>query len=86
MTLEKIKDFLRRKNGYVKFGAFKLSTILNTDEDLCYQALGEIRKEFKGASYKRRNLVTKENTNFKSSQDIFKNAFKVDYEIINEYF
>ena len=47
MTLEKIKEFLRNKKGYIKFGAFKLSTILDANEDLCYQALGEIRKEFK---------------------------------------
>ena len=40
MTLEEIKEFLRRKNGYVKFGAFKLSTIFDADEDLCYQSLG----------------------------------------------
>ena len=84
MTLEEIKEFLRRKNGYVKFGAFKLSTILDADEDLCYQALGEIRREFKnernrthkelleGASYTRRSLLDNQ---FKSSQDVFKNAF-----------
>ena len=84
MKLEEIKDFLRRKNGYVKFGAFKLSTILDADEDLCYQALGEIRREFKnernrthkelleGASYTRRSLLDNQ---FKSSQDVFKNAF-----------
>ena len=73
MTLEEIKEFLRRKNGYVKFGAFKLSTILNADEDLCYQALGEIRKEFKNKNNKIFN--PKMEHNFKSSQDIFKNAF-----------
>lgn len=73
MTLEEIKDFLRRKNGYVKFGAFKLSTILDADEDLCYQALGEIRKEFKNKNNKIFN--PKMEHNFKSSQDIFKNAF-----------
>lgn len=84
MTLEEIKDFLRKKNGYIKFGAFKLSTILDADEDLCYQALGEIRREFKnernrthkelleGASYTRRSLLDNQ---FKSSQDVFKNAF-----------
>ena len=84
MTLEEIKEFLRRKNGYVKFGAFKLSTILDANETLCYQALGEIRKEFKnernrthkelleGASYTRRSLLDNQ---FKSSQDVFKNAF-----------
>ena len=84
MTLEEIKEFLRRKNGYVKFGAFKLSTILDANETLCYQALGEIRREFKnernrthkelleGASYTRRSLLDNQ---FKSSQDVFKNAF-----------
>ena len=73
MTLEEIKEFLRRKNGYVKFGAFKLSTILDADEDLCYQALGEIRREFKNKNNKIFN--PKMEHNFKSSQDIFKNAF-----------
>ena len=74
MTLEKIKDFLRRKNGYVKFGAFKLSTILNADEDLCYQALGEIRREFKKYD-KNKKIRYKLENDFKSSQDVFKNAF-----------
>ena len=73
MNKEEIKEFLRRKNGYVKFGAFKLSTILDADEDLCYQALGEIRKEFKNKNNKIFN--PKMEHNFKSSQDIFKNAF-----------
>ena len=73
---EEIKDFLRRKNGYVKFGAFKLSTILNADEDLCYQALGEIRKEFRnrpGKEHSSFKIVLDED--FKSSRDVFKNAF-----------
>ena len=105
MKLEEIKDFLRNKKGYIKFGAFKLSTILDADEDLCYQALGEVRREFKqykknndfqdgihksqflnefeGASFKRR--VFPKETDFKTSQDVFKDAFKVDYEINNEY-
>ena len=76
MTLEEIKDFLRKKNGYVKFGAFKLSTILDADEDLCYQALGEIRREFKnkpGKGHKTFKVIL--DKNFKSSQDVFKNAF-----------
>ena len=75
MTLEEIKDFLRRKNGYIKFGAFKLSTILDCDEDLCYQALGEIRKEFK---HYKKNKEIRDNIdkNFKSSIDVFKNAFE----------
>ena len=61
MNKEEIKEFLRRKNGYVKFGAFKLSTILNADEDLCYQALGEIRREFKNSCIPKgfRNYICK---------------------------
>jgi len=76
MTLEEIKEFLRRKNGYVKFGAFKLSTILDANEDLCYQALGEIRREFKnrpGKGHKTFKVIL--DKNFKSSQDVFKDAF-----------
>jgi len=75
MKLEDIKNFLREKNGYIKFGAYKLSTILDCNEDLCYQALGEIRKEFK--QYKE-NKETRDiiEQNFKSSQDVFGNAFK----------
>ena len=83
---EEIKDFLRRKNGYVKFGAFKLSTILDADEDKCYQALGEIRREFKnkpGKGNQQFKIILEKD--FKSSQDVFKNAFKIDYEVNNEY-
>jgi len=75
MTLEEIKEFLRRKNGYVKFGAFKLSTILDADEDLCYQALGEIRKEFKNKNNKGILYQIKNNKVHKTSSDVFKNAF-----------
>ena len=73
MTVLEIKEFLRNKQGYIKFGAYKLSTILDCDEDLCYQALGEIRREFKNKNNKIFN--PKMEHNFKSSQDIFKNAF-----------
>ena len=74
---EEIKEFLRRKNGYVKFGAFKLSTILDADEDLCYQALGEIRKEFKQKSnIKFKDIHYSENLGKAfTNKDIFKNAF-----------
>jgi len=85
MTLQEIKQFLRKHPGYSKEGSNRLSKKLNADENLCYQALGEIRKEFKGASYERRDLIIKKDNNFKSSQDVFKNAFKGDYEINNEY-
>lgn len=75
MTLEEIKDFLRRKNGYIKFGAFKLSTILDCDEDLCYQALGEIRREFKNKNNKGILYQIENNKVYKTSSDIFKNVF-----------
>jgi metallophosphoesterase superfamily enzyme len=75
MTLVEIKEFLRNKKGYIKFGAFKLSTILDADEDLCYRALGEIRKEFKKYDENKKIRYKLEN-DFKSSQDVFKNAFK----------
>lgn len=76
MILEEIKDFLKRKPGYIKFGAYKLSTILDTDEDLCYQALREVRKEFKskpGKNNKKFKVIL--DKNFKTSQDVFKNIF-----------
>lgn len=76
MTLNEIKDFLRRKTGYIKFGAFKLSTILDADEDLCYQALGEIRKEFKNKHNKGILYQMKNNKVHKTSSDVFKNVFK----------
>jgi len=78
MILEEIKSFLKQKPGYIKFGAYKLSTILDADEDLCYQALGEVRKEFKNQKYKSGGFTGRETlivSKFKSSQDIFKNAF-----------
>ena len=54
MTILEIKEFLKQKTGYIKFGAYKLSTILDADEDLCYQALQEIRREFKN-KYEKNN-------------------------------
>jgi metallophosphoesterase superfamily enzyme len=79
MILEKIKDFLKKKPGYIKFGAYKLSTILECDEDLCYQALQEVRREFKnrpGKDSKRFKITI--DKDFKTSQDVFKNAFNVN--------
>ena len=75
MNLLEIKEFLRNKKGYIKFGAFKLSTILNADEDLCYQALGEIRREFKNKNNKGILYQMKNNKVHKTSSDVFKNAF-----------
>lgn len=73
MSLEEIKEFLRNHPGYSKEGSSRLSRKLNANESLCYQALGEIRKEFKNKNNKIFN--SKVEHNFKSSQDIFKNAF-----------
>lgn len=76
MNKEEIKNFLREKKGYIKFGAFKLSTILDCDEDLCYQALGEIRKELKNNPKKgNKTFKIKLDKDFKTSQDVFKDAF-----------
>lgn len=75
MKLEDIKNFLREKSGYVKYGSSKLSAILNCDESLCYQALGEIRKEFKNKGNKGILYQIKNNKVHKTSSDIFKNAF-----------
>lgn len=76
MKLEDIKNFLREKSGYVKYGSSKLSTILDADEDLCYRALGEIRKEFKNRPGKgNQQFKIKLEQDFKSSQEVFKNAF-----------
>lgn len=84
MNKNEIKEFLRRKNGYIKFGAFKLSTILDANEDLCYQALGEIRREFKQKSnIKFKDIHYSENLGQTfTSKDIFKNAFKLQTDIL----
>jgi metallophosphoesterase superfamily enzyme len=77
MTLENIKEFLRGKQGYIKYGSKKLSTILDCDENLCYRALGEIRREFKskpGKGHETFKVIL--DKDFKSSQDVFRNAFK----------
>ena len=51
MKLEDVKEFLYKRRGYLKFGAFKLSSILDADEQICYQALQEVRKETKNSLY-----------------------------------
>jgi metallophosphoesterase superfamily enzyme len=85
MILEEIKSFLKQKPGYIKFGAYKLSTILDCSEDLAQQALQEIRREFKnrpGKGYKAFNVVLEKD--FKSSQDVFKNAFYIPQFSLNQ--
>lgn len=77
MNLSEIKEFLKAKPGYQKIGSFKLAQILSSKENLCYQALSELRKEAKislykdlGRSEKFENFIKKD-----THQDIFKNAF-----------
>lgn len=87
MNKEEIKQFLRNKQGYIKFGAYKLSVILDADEDLCYQALGEIRKEFKNRPGKgNQQFKIKLGQDFKSSQDVFKDTFKLNTDILTGNF
>lgn len=77
MNLQEIKDFLKNKPGYIKFGGYKLSTILNCKENLANQALHEVRKELKntpGINKQSFNLTS--DKELKTSQDIFKSAFK----------
>ena len=47
MKFEEVKEFLRNKPGYAKIGGYKLSLILETDEEICQQALKEVRRELK---------------------------------------
>jgi UDP-2,3-diacylglucosamine pyrophosphatase LpxH len=77
MNKLEIKEFLRNKPGYVKFGGYKLSTILDSDKDICQEALQEVRREFKNKPGKGNKTfkITLEKDYFKSSQDVFKNAF-----------
>ena len=76
MNIEKIKEFLRSKPGYLKFGYYKLSTILDCDEDLAQDALQEVRREFKNRpGINKQTFQIKLDKELKSSQDVFKNAF-----------
>ena len=86
MKKEEIKNFLREKKGYVKFGAYKLSTILDCNENLCYQALGEIRKELKNQPGKgNKTFKIKLDKDFKTSQDVFKDAFKSGFLTVDSF-
>ena len=86
MKFEEVKEFLRNKPGYAKIGGYKLSLILETDEEICQQALKEVRRELKNKVGKgSKTFKIKLDKDFKTSQDVFKDAFKVDYEINNEY-
>ena len=85
MILEEIKEFLRKKPGYIKFGGYKLSTILETDEELCQQALKEVRKEFKNKSGKLGFKKIKPNKELKTSNDVFRNVFTSGFVIVDSF-
>ena len=76
MKLEEVKEFLRNKPGYAKIGGYKLSLILETDEEVCQQALKEVRRELKNKPGKgNKTFKIKLDKDFKTSQDVFKDAF-----------
>ena len=78
MKLEEVKEFLRNKPGYAKIGGYKLSLILEADEEICQQALKEVRRELKNKPGKgNKTFKIKLDKDFKTSQDVFKNAFTV---------
>ena len=86
MNKEEIKNFLREKKGYVKFGAYKLSTILDCNENLCYQALNEVRRELKNKVGKsNKTFKIKLNKDFKTSQDVFKDAFTNGFLAVDSF-
>lgn len=76
MKFEEVKEFLRNKPGYAKIGGYKLSLILETDEEICQQALKEVRRELKNKVGKgNKTFKIKLDKDFKTSQDVFKDAF-----------
>lgn len=86
MTLEEVKDFLRNKTGYVKFGGYKLSLILEADEEICQQALKEVRRELKNKVGKgNKTFKIKLNKDFKTSQDVFKDAFTNGFLTVDSF-
>ena len=86
MKLEEIKEFLRNKSGYAKIGGYKLSLILETDEEICQQALKEVRRELKNKIYS--PSIIKDISKFqelKTSQDVFKDAFKSGFLTVDSF-
>jgi metallophosphoesterase superfamily enzyme len=76
-NIEEIKDFLRNKPGYAKIGGYKLSLILEADEETCQHALKEVRRELKNKPGKSsKSFKLKLNKEFKTSQDVFRDVFK----------
>lgn len=86
MLLEEIKEFLRNKPGYAKIGGYKLSLILEADEEICQQALKEVRRELKNKPGKgNKTFKIKLNKDFKTSQDVFKDAFTNGFLTVDSF-
>lgn len=86
MLLEEIKEFLRNKPGYAKIGGYKLSLILEADEEICQQALKEVRRELKNKVGKgNKTFKIKLNKDFKTSQDVFKDAFTNGFLTVDSF-
>lgn len=86
MLLEEIKEFLRKKPGYAKIGGYKLSLILEADEEICQQALKEVRRELKnkpGKDNQKFKIVL--NKDFKTSNDIFRDAFTNGFSVVDSF-
>ncbi|MHC4710493.1 MAG: hypothetical protein ACYTA3_08730, partial [Planctomycetota bacterium] len=45
MTITEIKDFLKSRPGYLRWGAGKLANLIEADIKKCKKALKEVRKE-----------------------------------------
>lgn len=78
MNKEEIKDFLRSKRGYLKFGKNALAKQLKIkDINLCAQAIREVKDELN--NYVPGITMMPQNTPFNTPQlnrtDVFKNAF-----------
>ena len=86
MKFEEVKEFLRNKPGYAKFGGYKLSLILETDEEICQEALKEVRRELKNKIYS--PSIIKDISKFqelKTSQDVFKDAFRNGFLTVDSF-
>ncbi len=80
MNKTEIKDFLRTKRGYLKFGGFGLAKQLKIkDIELCKQAIREVKFELKnnpGNNNKAFKVTLNKDFDKYTNLDIFKNAFE----------
>lgn len=76
MNKEEIKNFLRAKPGYLKFGPYKLSIALDAKEKDCMYALADVRSEFRNKpGSKSKSFKVTLDKDWSSSRDVFKDAF-----------